>query len=130
MFGKSNKEARPGHRPRPPRAEMSCSATIVANNRFYRASLLNISHEGCRARIGAPLQPGEGVQIALEAFHSLGGSVRWYKEGEIGIRFTNPISSHMLGKWRQQLEDGRFVEPLVPPRRRIRDFWGDFRLPR
>jgi hypothetical protein len=77
---------------------MSCSATIVANNLFYRASLLNISHEGCRARIGAPLRSGESVQIALEAFHSLSGSVRWYKEGQVGIRFTNRISSSNIGQ--------------------------------
>jgi hypothetical protein len=107
---------------------MSCSATIVANNLFYRASLLNISHEGCRARIGAPLRSGESVQIALEAFHSLSGSVRWYKEGQVGIRFTNRISNPILAKWKAQLEEERHFEPIVPPRRRLRDFWGDARL--
>lgn len=113
------------HRPRPPRDPLSCSATIVANNRFYRATLLNISRAGCRARVRGNLQPDQGVQIALEAFHSLSGTVRWSKGEEVGIQFTRPLSDFILAKWQRELERGDHRQPLVPRRRWLRDFWGE-----
>jgi hypothetical protein len=130
MFGLLGREAGARkHQPRPPRNAMSCSATIVADNRFYRASLLNVSHGGCRARVVGQFRPGQNVQIALEAFHSLSGTVRWTKDDELGIQFTRPISSPVLGKWQKELAKGGDPTPLVPARRGLRDFWGDLRRP-
>ncbi len=127
MFGRFRSTATAAkYRPRPPRDPLTCSATIVANNRFYRASLLNISHAGCRARVQESLEAGESVQIALEAFHSLSGRVRWADGDELGIQFTRPLSDFILAKWQRELERGGQAQPLVPRRRWLRDFWGDF----
>jgi hypothetical protein len=109
---------------------VSCSATILSDNRFYRASLLDISLGGCRAGTEASLAAGVTVQIALEAFHSLGGKVRWCRDGEIGIQFSRPIGDHVLAKWKGQLEAARDEERIASERSArggSRDFWGEAR---
>ncbi len=122
--------AEPKQRARPPRNDMSCSATLVANNRFYRAELLNVSHGGCKVRsLEGPLGAGTRVQIALEAFHSLSGIVRWSNENEFGMQFSTPISDYLLGKWNAQLEKARSPEAAMPLERGPRDFWGQRRRP-
>ena len=131
MFWKAKGDGtKAGYRARPPRKEMSCSATLVADNRFYRAKLLNVSHRGCRVLMEGGTRPAaERVQIALEAFHSLGGAIRWFKDGEMGIEFTTPLSEHMFEKWNAELERGGPAQAVAARSHRWQDFWGDMRRP-
>ena len=131
MFGRGKETAGRKYPARAPRKKMTCTATIVADNRFFRAQMLDVSQSGCRVRLETEVQPeGRRVQIALESFHSLSGLIRWFKDGEMGIQFTSPLSDYMLAKWTAQLEKGTgTVSAPSAPRPRWRDFWGERRRP-
>ena len=118
--------AAPKHKERAPRDAMRCSATICVEDGFHRAELSDISKSGCKVALDAPQPPGRTIQIALENFHSLSGTVRWYRDGVAGIQFSNPLSDAALAKWKHAIATGKPTDGDAPsgPRGR-RDFWGD-----
>jgi hypothetical protein len=108
------KPAPAGPRPRASRDEFDCSATICTGQAFHRVRLADVSSSGCKVCLAAPLSPGERVQVALEAYHSLGGTVRWCRNGMAGIQFSRPLSDSALVTWkgavstaRKAVRDGR-----------------------
>ena len=122
----SKRAAAPKLKERAPRDTMRCSATICVEDGFHRAELSDISKSGCKVTLDAPQPPGRTIQIALENFHSLSGTVRWYRDGVAGIQFSNPLSDAALAKWKHAIATGKPTDGDAPsgPRGR-RDFWGD-----
>jgi len=90
-----------------PRDEIACSATLRAGNAFHRVHLSDVTRKGCKVVVDAPLKAGEAVQIALEAFHSLGGTIRWYQKGLAGIEFSRPLSDAAVLGWKQAMAKAR-----------------------
>jgi hypothetical protein len=113
----------PGPKPRAPRDEFECSATVRAGESFHRARICDVSASGCKIALAQPLPAGERVQIALEAYHSLGGTVRWCREGMAGIQFSRPLSDAVLHTWKVAVGKARSEAP--PPGRRRRNFLGE-----
>jgi hypothetical protein len=107
-----------GPKPRAPRDEFECSATVCAGGAFHRARLCDVSASGCKIALAHPLPPGERIQIALEAYHSLGGTVRWCREGMAGIQFGRPLSDAVLLTWKDAVAKARNAPPPAPKRRR------------
>jgi hypothetical protein len=116
-------EPQPLAAPRAPRHEVECSATLCADNAFHRARLCDVSRSGCKVRVAQPRRAGERVQIALEAHQSLGGTIRWYREGKAGIQFARPLSDTQLAMWKKALAVSREREANGPHWRR--NFWGE-----
>jgi hypothetical protein len=114
------------HRQRPRRDSVSCSATILTDERFFPCQLRDVSSGGCRIALSNPFPVGQPIRIALEEFHSLGGTVRWCRDGEAGIQFTNPIGDYTLRKWQMALERSTARKDGNPGR----DFWGRLISPR
>lgn len=113
-----------GPRPRAKRDSIECSATVCAGNAFHRVKLCDVSKSGCKVAVTAPLPIGERVQIALEAFHSLGGTVRWCRNGMAGIEFARTLNDAALATWRDALEKARSAPP--PPTSKFRrNFLGE-----
>jgi hypothetical protein len=122
----SKRAAAPQHKQRAPRDPMRCSATICVEDGFHRAELSDISKSGCKVTLDAPQPPGRTVQIALENFHSLSGTVRWCRDGVAGIQFSNPLSDAALAKWKHAIATGKPTDGGAPSRPRgRRDFWGN-----
>ena len=114
LFSKPKPE--PGPRPRAARDEIACSATLCDGKKFHRVKLCDVSKSGCKVRLPTPIQAGERVQIALEAYHSLGGTIRWCREGMAGIQFARPMSEAALLTWRNAIaaarpQQGEFAPP-------------------
>ena len=112
----------PGPAPRARREEIECSATLCAGNAFYRARLCDVSKTGCKIRVARPMLPGDKVQIALEAHQSLGGTIRWCRDGRAGIQFARQLGDFELLNWRAALADAREKEAqgVAKP-----NFWGE-----
>ena len=113
---------------RAPRDEMRCSATLCINNRFFRVQLRDVSASGCKVALEEEQRPGQTLQVALESFHSLGGTVRWWREGLAGIQFHHPLSDYALSRWKKAVVNGTPTDVSGPRDSEIRrDFWGEAR---
>jgi hypothetical protein len=109
-------------RPRPPRDDIACSATLCASNAFHRCWLIDVSRHGCKIHVAQQRMPGERVQIALEAFHSLGATVRWFKDGRAGVQFANQLSEGQLKRWKEAVLAARDRDHGFARRK---NFWGE-----
>ena len=107
-----------GPRPRAPRDDFECSATICDGQSFHRVRLCDVSSSGCKIALLQPLVPGERVQIALQAYHSLGGTIRWCRDGMAGIQFSRPLNDSALQTWKSAVSKARTEPPQGPKRRR------------
>ena len=131
LFPKSTSRAAPvlseprrehGPRPRPPRDDIVCSATLCAGGAFHRVQLIDVSKHGCKFFVEQERWVGERVQIALENYHSLGATVRWYKDGRAGIQFAHQLSESQLVTWKNAVAAGR---ARAKDRLNRRNFWGE-----
>ena len=100
-------------RPRPPRDDMECSATLCAGNAFHRVHLCDVSRNGCKIFLPDARHRGERVQIALEAYHSLGGT----------IQFARPLTDAQLVTWKNAVKQAR--ARVAAARKPRRNFWGE-----
>jgi hypothetical protein len=110
-------------RPRPPRDDIECSATLCAANAFHRVHLCDVSKHGCKIFIDEPRYAGERVQIALQAYHSLGGTIRWYRDGKAGLQFARQLTEMELVTWKNAVRQAR--SRAVEAKRPRRNFWGE-----
>jgi hypothetical protein len=110
-------------RPRPPRDDIQCSATLCAGNAFHRCILIDVSRHGCKILVPHQHVPGERVQIALEAYHSLGATIRWYKDGRAGVQFANQLSEFQLVAWKNAVLSAR--ERDLERKQGRKNFWGE-----
>ena len=110
-------------RPRPPRDDMECSATLCAGNAFHRVHLCDVSRNGCKIFLTDARHRGERVQIALEAYHSLGGTIRWHRDGKAGIQFARPLTDAQLVTWKNAVKQAR--ARVAAARKPRRNFWGE-----
>ena len=114
----------PGPKPRAPRDQFECTATIRAGEAYHSARICDVSASGCKIALEHPLAPGAQIQIALEAYHSLGAIVRWYRDGLAGIQFNAPLSDSILLTWKDAVSKERAAPPALAPRR-ARNFLGE-----
>jgi hypothetical protein len=112
-----------GFRPRPPRDDIECCATLCTGAAFLRVQLCDVSRNGCKILVQDPQRSGERVQIALEAYHSLGGTIRWFRKGKAGIQFNRPMSDADLATWTNALARARNRARNRPAVRK--NFWGE-----
>jgi hypothetical protein len=109
-------------RPRPPRDDIECSATLCAGGAFHRVQLIDVSKHGCKFFVDEERWVGERVQIALESYHSLGAIVRWYKDGKAGIQFAHQLTESQLVTWKNAVAAAR---ARAKARQNRRNFWGE-----
>ena len=96
-------------RPRMPRIELSCSASLRHDGDVWRARVVNISQGGMCLKADCDLKPDADVVVSLPDLPPTPGVVKW-KEGEhYGIGFNNvfTVSDLMAFLQRQQREGER-----------------------
>jgi hypothetical protein len=88
-----------GWRPRLPRVEIDCLATLRVGARVYGVSTRDISQGGVKIETDEPLDEGQEVVITLDKFRPVQGVVRWYQDGICGIAFNQVIPFRELMGW-------------------------------
>ncbi len=91
-------DASGSRRPRMPRIEVDCFASVRAGARTYRARTLDVSQGGVKLQVDAELQPGE-VVVAMSGFRPIHGVVRWCDGAVAGIAFNQVIPLGELIPW-------------------------------
>lgn len=75
-----------------PRRECDAeSATLFVRGRATAASVINISTQGAMVETGARPSLDEHVVIAFEGCTPLHASVRWVKDGRVGLHFGREL---------------------------------------
>ena len=80
-----------GRQPRMPRVELDRLGELRIGARVFPVNTRDISQGGVRVEIDQAPRVGEVVVLTLEKFRPVQGSVRWYKDGQAGIAFTQVI---------------------------------------
>jgi hypothetical protein len=88
-----------GWRPRLPRVEIDCLATLRVGAHVYGVSTRDISQGGVKIETDEPLEEGQEVVLTMERFRPVQGMVRWYQDGLCGIAFNQVIPFRELMGW-------------------------------
>jgi hypothetical protein len=90
-----------GPRPRMPRIEVDCFATIREGATVARARAVNISQGGLQVRSSAELNPGAEVIVSLTELAPEPALVKWREGDTYGISFNRVLSITQLVAWLQ-----------------------------
>jgi hypothetical protein len=94
-----------GPRPRMPRIEVDCFATIRDGATVVRAKAVNISQGGLQVRSSVELKPRADVMVSLTGLPPEPAVVKW-KDGDIyGISFNRVLSITQLVAWLQARQE-------------------------
>jgi hypothetical protein len=88
-----------GVQPRMPRVAADSLGELRIGARVYPINTCDISQGGAGIEIDHPLAIGENVVLTLEKLRPVAGVVRWYDNGQGGIRFNQVLPLHELVHW-------------------------------
>jgi hypothetical protein len=95
----AGRKPRHGFRPRPPRLEVDCKASVRLGKTYYTVDVQDISLGGMKV---APIEEyclGKPVTVVVESLRPIKGEVRWYSERRAGIVFDRELRFDELAEW-------------------------------
>lgn len=95
-----------GPRPRMPRIEVGCHATLREGANVIRVKACDISQGGLKIRTDTQLQPGAELVVSLPGLESQRGIACWCDEGFAGITFNRLLPLGELVEWLQGQRQG------------------------
>lgn len=90
-----------GPRPRMPRIEIECFATVRDGATTYRMHARDISQGGIKLETRAVIPPGCDVALTLPGLAPIAGVVRWIDAEFCGITFNRLLALPQLVSWLQ-----------------------------
>jgi hypothetical protein len=95
----AGRKPRHGFRPRPPRLEIACKASVRVGKLYYSVNVHDISLEGMKVDPIEEYCVGKKVIVVVESLRPVKGEVRWYKDRRAGIIFDKPLDFAELTEW-------------------------------
>ena len=89
----AGRKPRHGFRPRPPRLEAKCKASVKIGKVYYTVDVHDISLEGMKVEPIEEYCVGKQVVVVVESLRPTKGEVRWYSDRKAGIVFDEPLNS-------------------------------------
>lgn len=77
-----------GPRPRMPRIDLDCPATIRSDGEVFRSRVANISQGGICVSTSSKLDINSDVVVSIQGLHAAAGVVKWQDEEFYGIGFN------------------------------------------
>ena len=96
-------------RPRMPRVEIQCTASVRLDADLYRAKVMNISQGGLCIEPMAGLAPNSDVVVTLPEMAPIAGVVKWRDDAGCGIGFNRVLSLPDLVRWLQDQNSRRLA---------------------
>jgi hypothetical protein len=90
-----------GPRPRMPRVEVNCFASLRQGAEVHRVHARDVSQGGVKIDTSAPLLVGAEVVVSLAGLEPLPGVVRWQDRGSFGITYNKIMPLPVLVAWIQ-----------------------------
>lgn len=95
----AGRKPRHGFRPRPPRLDVDCKASIRVGKTYYTVDVHDISLGGIKVEPIGEYCVGRDVIVVVESLKPIKGEVRWYSERKAGIVFNEPLEFDELAEW-------------------------------
>jgi len=94
-----------GPRPRMPRVEVDCIATVRDGANVHRLRACDISQGGLKLAGEPPLEHGCDLSVTLPGLEPQPAALRWRQDGHLGIGFNRLIPLAELVDWLQGVRD-------------------------
>jgi hypothetical protein len=94
-----------GPRPRMPRIEVDCFATVRDGANVYRLRVCDISQGGMKVEGDPQLEHGCDLSVSLPGLEAQPAALRWRQDGYLGISFNRLIPLAQLVAWLQDVRD-------------------------
>jgi PilZ domain len=95
----AGRKPRLGFRPRPPRLEIACKASVRVGKLYYSVEVHDISLGGMKVEPIEEYCVGKKVIVVIESLRPIKGEVRWYSDRLAGIVFDKPLDFDELAEW-------------------------------
>ena len=95
----AGRKPRHGFRPRPPRLEIPCKASVRVGKTYYTVDVHDISLGGIKVEPIEEYCVGKKVVVAVESLRPIKGEVRWYSDRRAGIVFERALDFDELSEW-------------------------------
>ena len=95
----AGRKPRHGFRPRPPRLEVGCKASIRVGKMYYTVDVHDISLGGMKVEPIEERCLDKDVIVVVESLKPIRGNVRWYSDRKAGIVFDKPLEFDELAEW-------------------------------
>ena len=95
----AGRKPRHGFRPRPPRLEIACKASVRVGKTYYTVDVHDISLGGMKVEPIEEYCVGKKVVVVVESLRPIKGEVRWYSDRKAGIVFDRPLEFDELAEW-------------------------------
>ena len=95
----AGRKPRHGFRPRPPRLEVECKATLKLDKTYYTVDVRDISLGGLKVEPIEEYCLGKQVVVVVESLRPIRGEVRWFSDRRAGIVFDKPMRFEELAEW-------------------------------
>ena len=95
----AGRKPRHGFRPRPPRLEVECKATLKLGKTYYTVDVRDISLGGLKVEPIEEYCLGKQVVVVVESLRPIRGEVRWFSDRKAGSVFDKPMRFEELAEW-------------------------------
>jgi hypothetical protein len=95
----AGRKQRHGYRPRPPRLDIQCKASVKVGKVYYTVDVRDVSLGGMKVEPIAEYCVGAAVVVVVESLKPIKGEVRWYADRKAGIVFDQPLDFDELTEW-------------------------------
>ena len=95
----AGRKPRHGFRPRPPRLDVRCKASVRLGKVYYTVDVHDISLGGMKVEPIEEYCVGKPVVVVVESLRPIKGEVRWYSDRRAGIVFDKPLEFEELAEW-------------------------------
>jgi hypothetical protein len=95
----AGRKPRHGFRPRPPRLEIPCKASVRVGKTYYTVDVHDISLGGIKVEPIEEYCVGKKVIVVVESLRPIKGEVRWYSDRRAGIVFDKALDFDELSEW-------------------------------
>jgi hypothetical protein len=95
----AGRKQRHGFRPRPPRLEIACRASVKVGKVYYSVDVHDISLGGMKVEPIEEYCVGKKVIVVVESLRPIKGEVRWYSDRRAGIVFDKALEFDELAEW-------------------------------
>jgi hypothetical protein len=95
----AGRKPRHGFRPRPPRLEVSCKASVRVGKVYYTVDVHDISLGGMKVEPIEEYCLGKDVIVVVESLRPIKGQVRWFSDRRAGIVFDKELKFEELSEW-------------------------------
>lgn len=95
----AGRKPRHGFRPRPPRLDVQCKASVKLGKSYYTVDVHDISLGGIKVEPINEYCLGKQVVVVVESLRPVKGEVRWYSDRRAGIVFDQELGFEELAEW-------------------------------